>query len=132
LLVIITLAGSYNISGIVNPRNVFFSLPDQEAIAWIKGNTPAGSVFFVNSYPWDGVHKPTDGGYWVPYFTGRTVVFPNSQEDYDKLDGLFSQANVDYVYLGSGFGELTPMEMAGIPASLVYAQGGIFVYKLQE
>lgn len=68
---IILLGMPVRISGIESYR-FFFTDDDLHAMIWIKENTPEDSVFAINTYLWLG-NSPhgTDGGYWIPYFTGR-------------------------------------------------------------
>jgi hypothetical protein len=127
IVVSFTFLGGYNTSAIVDPRNVFCSQADQDAFDWIDENTPRESIFLINSYPWDGQYKPTDCGYWILAFTGREVVFPGSSIKNEELQQFIVQNGVDYVYLGSGYGGLTPIDMSNL--SLVYVQKGIYIYK---
>jgi hypothetical protein len=101
------------------------------AFSWIKENTPSESVFFVNSYPWDGVYKPADGGFWIPYLTGRKIVFPIAQEEYAH-DTLLNQTQADYVYIGSGYGNWTPSDMNHKNVSLIYDRQGIYIYRIAK
>jgi hypothetical protein len=129
---ILIICGAYNISGITNPRNVFFTSADQKAVTWIRQNTPPKSVFLVNSYPWDGHYKPTDGGYWISHLADRKVVFPASHVDDSSIPALFEEIGPDYVYFGSGYGALTPLAAIQQHAALVYNQDGIYIYEVHK
>ena len=53
----------------------FFVTPaDVAAMQWINAHTPADARFGINTYFWllNSPHG-TDGGYWIPYFTGRAT-----------------------------------------------------------
>ena len=131
-LVTVILAGSYNISGIINPRNVFYSGADQIAMEWIKHNVKSRNVFLINSYPWDGKMSPTDGGYWINYFTGRTTIFNNNTDNFEELTANIQESNADYVYIGSGFGSITPIIMNQMENALVYNRRGVYIYNLHR
>ena len=130
-LATIILAGSYNISGIVNPRNVFYSSADQEAMSWIKNNLAINDGFLINSYPWEGKFEPSDGGYWITYFTGHKTTITNFTNDYEELDKFIQKSNADYVYIGSGFGSITPTIMDRMGKTLLYDKDGIYIYDLR-
>lgn len=53
----------------------FFVTPaDVAAMQWIREQTPSDARFGINTYFWlpNSPHG-TDGGYWIPYFTGRAT-----------------------------------------------------------
>ena len=130
-LATIILAGSYNISGIVNPRNVFYSSADQEAMSWIKNNLAINDGFLINSYLWEGKFEPSDGGYWITYFTGYKTTVTNFTNDYEELDKFIQKSNADYVYIGLGFGSITPTIMDKMGKTLLYDKDGIYIYDLR-
>lgn len=51
---------------------------DQQAIAWVRANTPADARFLVNSNPLYGglMLVGTDAGWWLPLLAGRQVSVP--------------------------------------------------------
>lgn len=68
--------GHYRESGLEEFR--FFVTPaDETAMAWINQNLPADAKFVVNTYQWQDTSHGTDGGYWIPYFTGRKTSTPS-------------------------------------------------------
>lgn len=71
VFIIILVGLPARISGIEGYR-FFFTDDDLRAMTWIRENTPEDSIFAINTYLWLG-YSPhgTDGGYWIPYFTGR-------------------------------------------------------------
>ena len=56
----------------IEPWRHFMSVEDEQAMLWIKENTPKDAVFAVNTFSWAGgaVHG-TDAGHWIPYFAER-------------------------------------------------------------
>jgi hypothetical protein len=124
------LAGSYNISAVINPQAVFYSPADERAFTWIQKNLPAESNILINSYPWAEGYGPADGGGWLRYLTAHETIYPKTVDEYANIVDFVYQSQIDYIYLGSGFGELTPGNMNRIPSSLVYGQDGIYIYKV--
>jgi len=61
----------YRITEIADSRYLM-TKQDQQAMTWIKNNTPEDAVFAIHTHFWlpNAVHG-SDGGYWIPYFTGR-------------------------------------------------------------
>lgn len=59
---------------VVEPFRYFVTTTDVTAMAWIAAQTPADAHFAVNTHFWlPRAPHGTDGGYWIPYFTGRTT-----------------------------------------------------------
>jgi len=130
MLAMIVLVGGYNISGIVNPRNVFFSSVDRAAMQWIEMNTRPDSIFLISSYPYDGNYKPEDGGGWITYLTGRETAFLQNESEYKNIAYFIDQMEVDYIYIGSGYGDLATFVVSNPKYNLVYAQNGILIYEV--
>lgn len=56
----------------LEPYRHFMSDDDQQAMLWLKENTPADSIIAVNTQYWSGdLFHGTDAGYWIPYFAER-------------------------------------------------------------
>jgi hypothetical protein len=56
----------------IEPRRHFVTPEDMAAMRWIQANTPPDALFAVNTFFWlPSAPHGTDGGYWIPYFTGR-------------------------------------------------------------
>jgi hypothetical protein len=56
----------------VEPWRQLMTVDDEKAMLWINENTPEDAVFAVNLEPWiPNLTIGTDGGYWIPYYTGR-------------------------------------------------------------
>ena len=58
----------------LEPSRYFVGSGDVAAMEWIVAHTPADAFFAVNADFWmPGAPHGTDGGYWIPYFTGRST-----------------------------------------------------------
>jgi len=56
----------------IEPWRQLMTVDDEKAMLWIKENTPEDAVFAVSLEPWiPNLPIGTDGGYWIPYYTGR-------------------------------------------------------------
>jgi len=77
------------VSGVENYRQ-FMTDADRNAMEWIKENTPGDAVFAINTHFWlpNAAHG-SDGGYWIPYFTGRqttaNTMIANLGPGYDSV-----------------------------------------------
>lgn len=144
--------------GGIDGYRYFMTSADEQAMVWISTNTPEDALFAINTHLWMGsAPHGTDGGYWIPYFTGRktttsTMLFNLGPDDYiqDVQQMSFSVeafetdpaqlgelcANgVDYVYIGP-MGDfdsqgLLPSLFEQIKESdLVYHDGGVYIYQI--
>jgi hypothetical protein len=138
----------------------YFVTPgDITAMTWIRANTPPDALFAVNTYFWlpNGPHG-TDGGYWIPYFTGRQTTVGTminnlgggeylgeivemshavEQLEIDNTSLSDLQAmGVDYVYIGRGGDFSGPglnatqlKETEGV--SLLYQEDGVFIFQIE-
>jgi hypothetical protein len=131
-IAITVLTGPYNISGIINPDTVLYRSPDQKAMIWITNNTSVGSVFLANSFLWVDVYAPSDGGAWIPYQTGRTMIYLKSAKEYESLDQVIRQKNIGYIYLGSAYGDLASFTINNPMLELVYNLEGIRIYRVNQ
>jgi hypothetical protein len=161
LMVILILSGIIAIPQRINgiePYRFFMTDADIPAMEWIKSNIPETAVFAINTYMWLGESPHgTDGGYWIPYFTGRktnasTMLFSlGSEEEVSrvivqsryvltlegeepKIDALCS-LGINYLYHGQkgnfssdGFNfDL----LIGLPQTeIVYQANGVLIMKL--
>lgn len=122
-LVAVVLAALQRTTGVESYR-YFMTPADQKAMTWITNNTPENAVFAINTITWGGgaVHG-TDGGYWIPYFTGRQTTtgtmlyFLGERKHLDQINaatqatflahGIHPQINdlcaagADYIYIGA-------------------------------
>jgi hypothetical protein len=60
------------------PQHALVSIPDLQAMAWIRENTPLEAKFLVNSFFAYGgsVIVGSDGGWWIPLLAGRKNTVP--------------------------------------------------------
>jgi hypothetical protein len=133
-ILIVVIFGAYNISGVINPRNILFAAKDQRAMHWIENNTISESTFLISSYFWDGIYKPEDGGAWVTYLTGRQTVHPKTKEEYRDIEFFLflEEKQIDYVYIGSGSGGLVNFFLSEPNYDLVYDQEGVLIYAIHN
>jgi hypothetical protein len=156
ILLLVGFAGGVQRITEIEPYRYFLTNEDLTAMNWINQNTPADALFAINTYNWLGSNPHgTDGGFWIPYFTGRKTTtgtmmnglgsqeYRNQITDYAKLvDQLGKQSvlasdlcnkGINYVYLGEKRGNFTG---AGILAEnivngvKVYDQQGVQIYKV--
>ena len=135
----------------------FVTPADLPAMDWIKANTPEDALFAVNTYLWlkTAAHG-IDGGYWIPYLTGRqttasNMLYPYAEKSYQQTILQLSQEvvrqqhgainlktlcsyGIDYIYLGansSPFEAFNPALIAAAPgAQLQYDAGGVKIFKI--
>ena len=158
-VLIISFAFSYVRAADVEPYRYFVTDADVNAMAWINANTPSDALFAVNTHLWlPRAPIGTDGGYWIPYFTGRTtttsnMLFDLGSPDYRERVRDISEAvvrlstdnaalddlrklGVDYVYVGENgnfagkaLDSAQLSQAAGI--SEVYQQDGVSIWAIQ-
>jgi hypothetical protein len=64
--------------GVVNRSQQMLTAADEQAMQWIRDNTPADARFVVNAFPAYGgtLIAGTDAGWWVNQLTGRWTNLP--------------------------------------------------------
>lgn len=56
----------------IEPYRHFMTNEDQQAMQWLKENTPQDAIIAINTQYWAGnAFHGTDAGYWIPYFAER-------------------------------------------------------------
>lgn len=142
----------------VEEYRYFMTPADEAAMNWILANTPPDARFAINTYFWHPRSAlGTDGGYWIPYFTGRQTtagsmltdegtpeysaeIYQMSKaaeklaEDSTALDELRA-LGVDYVYIGpqGNFNgpALKPTRLSKEPGvERVYQQDGVTILRI--
>jgi hypothetical protein len=148
--------GGFETKDIINPKTVFTTQTDLDAIAWIDENLPEDARFFINTTAWGyGVSRGVDGGAWILPLTGRWTVAPTLfytfGEDLnqmkkimdwgeraqvvsgcsDDLWRLIDDADLTHIYLRDGKGRLSAgalEDCSGIEQ--VYEENGVGIYKV--
>ncbi len=127
-LIVVALIGARDMVSIVNPATVLFSSSDERAMEWIKEKTPMQAKFLVNSFLWTPIdYAVADGGAWIPYLTGRPIVWRQMQ-----TGAPVTAADAGFIYLGWRNGVRTRDEFACQPERyrLVYNQGGVAIFQV--
>ncbi len=162
LVVLMLLVGGFKLAGPrlreIEPGRHFVTAADVAAMDWIKANTPADALFAVNTYTWmRSVPHGIDGGYWIPYFTGRRTTAGTMLSSLGSRDHIMPlitlselvvqldekpatalalrDAGVDYVYVGArAFQAATAFNREALQANpaleLVYDRDGVRIYRL--
>jgi hypothetical protein len=162
LAVAIVLAGVWGageMGGVVNPYFALVTAEDLQALAWVKGNTPAEARFLVNSEAayGGGTEVGTDAGWWIPLLASRQNTLPPlvyvnedsatpgyaaSVHQFAKTvrDGAAGSssvleslraAGVTHVFVGARGGYLKPRDMAALPDyETLYHQGNVWVFRV--
>jgi len=142
----------------LEPYRFFVTAADVAAMDWIRANTPPDARFAINTYFWlPRAPHGTDGGYWIPYFTGRqttasAMLFSEGTPEYREEVYQWSKAaerltedaaalddlralGVDYVYIGpqGNFSgpALRPTRLSKEPGvERVYQQDGVTILRI--
>ncbi len=142
----------------VEDYRYFMTSADEAAMNWIRVNTPPDARFAVNTFYWrPHAEIGTDGGYWIPYFTGRqttasTMLSSEGTPEYQAGIERMSEAavhlsddpaaldelralGVDYVYIGvkGNFngGAFQPGRLTQAPGvEPVYQQDGVTILRI--
>lgn len=117
--------------GLVSPTTILFSKADQEAMQWLKSNTPSDALFLINSNYWGNFRVvPSDGGGWIPLTTERSSIF--LKEENENISAFIEENHIDYVYVGSSSGFLSNFAKFALQNEyeLVYNVQGIRIYKV--
>ena len=158
-VLIISFAFSYVRGTDVEPYRYFVTDADVNAMAWINANTPSDALFAVNTHLWlPRAPIGTDGGFWIPYFTGRTtttsnMLFDLGSSDYRERVRDISEAvvrlssdnaalddlrklGVDYIYVGkkgnfSGKTLDSAQLSKAAGMSEVYQQDGVSIWAIR-
>jgi len=136
----------------------FVTQDDVAAMHWINQHMPPDALFAVNTEMWlSEMPHGTDAGYWIPYFTNRLTTagvmlsylnpthFLEVAEMSRAVKGLeqdpagivaLRASGVDHIYVGQkghfsepGLNVTQLKALAGV--TLVYEQGGVFIFAIQ-
>jgi hypothetical protein len=150
--------GSHARAADIEGFRYFVTREDIGAMDWIRENTPADSLFAVNTFFWlPYAPHGTDAGYWIPYLTGRqttagVMLLTLAGDEYQPWILALARAaeelesnhtavkslqslGVDYVYLGrmgdfSGPGLSADLLSQSSLARLCYHEGGVSIYQI--
>jgi len=156
-LVTVSISAQIRVTAIEGFR--FFMTPqDEEAMNWIKENTPEEAIFAVDTYLWMG-YSPhgVDAGYWIPYYTGRrtttgTMMYLQANEDYvtqvrswgilvskiqddESVLRELCKQGVQYLYIGAKrdrlFGSFDPgIMISKYSKYIIYSKNGATIFRL--
>ncbi|MDO8690932.1 MAG: glycosyltransferase family 39 protein [Dehalococcoidia bacterium] len=157
LVVALGIWGGWGMVNIIDQQYVLATPTDQQAIAWIKTNTPANARFLINSFfaYGDRFVVASDGGWWIPFLTGREVNVPpllygaesSPEQDYAatvnalarSLQGsvytkegalLMKEQGITYIYIGEKGGYLDPAKLLAAGHQAVYHEGSDWIFKV--
>jgi hypothetical protein len=158
VIALIALWGAGGMLPIVNPSTVLVTRDDVAAMDWIRCHVPTDARFLINVRHWqEGTYVGTDGGYWIPWLTGRDTVLPpaiyiyGSAEyvkgvndlagaiiaiesfDEESTRQFLDDNGVTHIYVGARGGSITPQLLMGSPYYRpVYSNGAVWIFQLQE
>ena len=142
---------------VLNPATVLYRSADRQAMQWMRENLPEDARVQINPFSWGyNVYAGADGGYWIGPLAGRTtnpppVLYgldtgPGSEilaisdanhevldlsGDAEALHRLLKDQGIDYVYLGSKGGGLSPQVLLQSPHfQLLYAGNLTYVFEV--
>lgn len=130
-LVFVMIMGARKIIPIINPTTVLFRQPDYEALDWIQNNIPTDEIIAINPFAWGfGMYAGDDGGYWISPLTKHLSIPPpalyglsptlsrfvaqtsrkliSSSDDVDDLYLYLKENNINYIFIGTKGGVLSP------------------------
>ncbi len=144
----------------IEPYRYFVTPTDVAAMDWIANNTPPDARFAINTFFWlPNFPHGTDGGYWIPYFTGRqTTTGPmlfqlGRREDSEKIIALsravkrpgtddaalteLRSSGVSYIYIGAKGNLAEPgLDSSRLVQSedvtLVYRREGVSIFQVNQ
>lgn len=140
------------------PENGFVRPADLEAMEWIKEHAPADALFYIKAHFWTpGVAHGLDGGYWIPYLTGRETIIPpqvyasDGSPEYasfinrriralmeagtpDQLWQVMKEYHITHIYIGSRPTDLLPEPFLEDPAhfGLVYNDDAVWIFQVAD
>ncbi len=157
LLLIGTLWGAWQSAFLLDRKHQMVFAPDEQAMQWIKQNTPPNAIFFVDGFT---VYNDTsivgaDAGWWIPLLANRpntmppqyallneAEITPNYRQEVLNLvlnlrDGalaspqgiaLLKKHGISYVYLGQAQGKVNNPAPIINPQKLSQTHGFDLVY----
>lgn len=159
-LLLVGLWGATQQAGCLDPAFQLVTPADEQAMSWIRENTPTNARFLVNAFFAYGgsLVVGSDAGWWIPLLTGRSNTIPPInygseaavEPDYwlqvnefvrrlqsapldDPATVQFLKENgVTHIYLGEKGGPLLKLEelQRGAAYRPVYHQGQVWIFEL--
>ena len=142
---------------ILNPVTILYREADRPAMQWMRDNLPAEARVQINPFNWGyGLYAGADGGYWIDALAGQVTNPPpilygldtstdstlsatsefnqqvlNLSGDAAALHRLLKDEGIEYVYLGSKGGGLSPRVLLQSPYfKLLYAGNLTYVFEV--
>lgn len=127
----LSLAGGYNIAGIINPSTVLFTRADIDAMHWIRSNTESKSKFLISSFDWhNNIYVPGDGGGWIQYLAERQTIYIKKHTNSYQLDQIISDERIDYIYIGSNSHKIKLLLINNPTIKVVYKNDHIEIFRV--
>ncbi len=110
----------------IEPYRHFITPADVAAMDWIREHTPNDALFAVNTVFWlPRAPHGTDGGYWIPYFTGRAttagaMLHGQGEPRYEERVVAMSRA---VIRLAAGEDALDELRSLGVTHVYIGAKG---------
>jgi hypothetical protein len=142
---------------LLRPEQFFVTPADEVAAAWIESHIEPEAVFAVRPYFSNPIEVAgVDGGYWLPYLTGRQVTIPpmiyyadgdpayvqrtieflrqwRSMTSMDDFVRLLRSHNVDYVYIGPQNPDSRRDILVAAPQfEVIYDESGVTILHLRQ
>jgi hypothetical protein len=137
----------------INPITILFKDQDRNGIKWISENIPLSETIVINPAPWGyGLYMGQDAGFWISPMTNHRTIPPNVMyglsleevlavnkymeeitplgESPRELWELFKRNDLQYIYIGSRGGILSPSSL--VESNLfetLYHEGNNWVFK---
>jgi hypothetical protein len=159
-ILLVALLGARDRAAALDPAFQLVTPADEQAMAWIRDNTPANARFLVNSFFAYGgsLAAGSDAGWWIPLLTGRANTAPpivyaseasfipdylfqvndfvrtvqNSAIDDPATVQFLRQNGVSHVYIGEKGGPLLDVErlQASTLYRPLYHQGQVQIFEI--
>jgi len=150
--------GGWGMINIIDQEYVLATPADQRAIAWIKTNTPPNARFLINSFfaYGDRFVVGSDGGWWIPFLTGREVNVPpliygaesSPEKDYAANTNalarslqvspytqegalLMKEVGISFIFIGEKGGYLDPSKLLAAGHQAIYRDGPDWIFKVK-
>jgi hypothetical protein len=159
-ILLVGLVGARDRAAALDPAYQLVTPADEQAMAWIRDNTPDNARFLVNSiFAYGGsLTAGTDAGWWIPLLTGRANTAPpityateasfdpdyltqvndlvrtvqDSEIDDPATAQFLRQSGVSHVYIGEKGGTLLNVErlQASPLYRPLYHQGQVYIFEI--